>query len=327
MKDSGRAGKRPARAGGKATDPDRAGDSRKRQGKSPGGAARSRTRGAAGAAPPTDATAGTGAASAGATSAGVGAAAYLYGIVRWPADWADSAEAATRALGAGVGEPPRPVELIAHGSLAALVSRVHAAAIGSAQGVRGLRRDMRAHANVLNRAVALGASLLPAQFGLILPDGRLLGPGFLEPRHRLLDAHLARLDDAVEVTLKAVYVEQQAIQDVVAESPELARRVGAGGQSYQAKLELGRRVAEALRAKRDRDARAVLGVLAPAARDVKVGDPGAELVVLNASFLVPRGAMAAFDKALERVNAWGRGRIQLDCVGPLPPYSFVDLRL
>src|SRR5687768_5559317 len=111
MKDSGRAGKRPARAGGKATDPDRAGDSRKRQGKSPAGAARTRTRGAAGAAPPpADATASTGAANAGATSAGVGAAAYLYGIVRWPAGCADSPEAATRALGPGVGEPPRPVE-------------------------------------------------------------------------------------------------------------------------------------------------------------------------------------------------------------------------
>ena len=72
---------------------------------------------------------------------------------------------------------------------------------------------------------------------------------------------------------------------------------------------------------------AVLGVLAPAARDVKVSDAGAELVVLSASFLVPRDAMPGFDKALERVNAWGRGRVQLDCVGPLPPYSFVDLRL
>ena len=50
-------------------------------------------------------------------------------------------------------------------------------------------------------------------------------------------------------------------------------------------------------------------------------------MVLNASFLVHRPALPEFDRALAKVQAGVTNRMTLDCVGPLPPYSFVDLRL
>ena len=256
-----------------------------------------------------------------------GPAAYLYGIVKWPLPWAATPDDVGRSVGAGVGEPPGTVTAVPHRGLAAMISRVHPASIGSGQGVRGLRRDMRAHANVLNRIVALGGTVLPAAFGLMFPQADLLAARFLEPQYATLAAQTARLEDAVEVTLKAAYVEARAIQDVVAESPQLSVAVGRRGRSLDSKIELGRKVALALRAKRDRDARLLVSALSPAARDVKVGNPAADTVVLNASFLVPRKSMPDFDRALEEVSRAARGRLQFDCVGPLPPYSFVDLRL
>ena len=184
---------------------------------------------------------------------------------------------------------------------------------------------MKAHANVLNMVVSLGGSVLPAAFGLIFPQGNLLSERFLQPQYRALDAHLHRLDDAVEVTLKAVYVEGQALRDVVAESPHLGR--AGTSRSLDSKIELGKRVAQALRVKRDRDARQIVEALSSAVRDMKLTDPVAEMMVLNASFLVARKSLPRFDRALDQVSRATRGRMQFDCVGPLPPYSFVDLRL
>ena len=256
-----------------------------------------------------------------------GPAAYLYGIVRWPAPWPGAPKEPAASLGAGVGDPAEQVLPVVHRDLAALVTRLHPGAVGSAHDVRALRRDMRAHANVLNRVVALGGTVLPAAFGLMFPGGDRLEEQFLRPRYRTLDAHLTRLDDAVEVTLKATYVEDQALEEVVATTPQLAQATARRAASLDAKIELGRRVAQALAAKRDREALQVLEALKPTAREVKLIDPGAELVVLNASFLVPRKALPKFDKALEEVSRAARGRMTFDCVGPLPPYSFVDLRL
>src|SRR2546421_7416670 len=101
------------------------------------------------------------------------APAYLYGIVRWPTPWAKSSDEVSSEVGAGVGDPPAAVEAVPDGTLAAIVSAIDPRTIGSAQGVRGLRRDMRAHANVLNKIVALGGSVLPAAFGLVFPHGDL----------------------------------------------------------------------------------------------------------------------------------------------------------
>ena len=263
-----------------------------------------------------------------ATSPAIGGpSAYLYGVVRWPLPWADSAAAVSASLGAGVGDPPAGITPIVYKDLAALVSRVHAASIGSGQGVRGLRRDMRAHANVLNRLVALGGTVLPAAFGLIFPRGELLSERFLLPQYKSLAAHLARLDDAVEVTLKVALAEDVAIREAVAESPQLARATGRPAQSLDAKIELGKRVAEALRAKRRDEGRRVLNALSPVVRDVKLKESGADTVVINGSLLVSRRQLPAFDKTLAQVSRSERGRMQFDCVGPLPPYSFVDLRL
>jgi hypothetical protein len=211
--------------------------------------------------------------------------------------------------------------------LAALVSRVNPHTIGAAQGVRSLRRDMKAHANVLNRLVALGGTLLPATFGLIFPHADLLSARFLQPQYAALSSHLKRLRDAVEVTLKVTWAEQQAIQEVVADSPDLAAAMSRPARSLDAKIELGKRVSAALRMRRDREADAIVRALSPAVRQAKLNDPGSDTTVLNASLLIPRPTLPKFDKLLEKIAAAAGPRLQFDCVGPLPPYSFADLRL
>ena len=49
-------------------------------------------------------------------------------------------------------------------------------------------------------------------------------------------------------------------------------------------------------------------------------------MALNASFLVDRAKLKKFDRALGRLYDQLSHRLQLDCVGPLPQYPFVDAR-
>jgi len=247
---------------------------------------------------------------------------YLYGVV-------GANEAASASLGTGVGDPPRAVSPLAHGVVAALVSQIPEQEI-STPNVRSLRRNMKAHADVLNRLVADSVTVLPFRFGVAMPDAQSVVNRLLSPRQSALGAYLQRLEGAVEITFKASYLEDRVLKEVVAEQPQLvASRSGprSGRQSYQSRIDLGRRVAAAIQNKRQIDAKRLLSDLGRVAREVNVSQPGADTVVLNASFLVPRAELNQFDRILEQLAAKLRGRMQLDCVGPLPPYSFVDLRL
>ena len=287
-------------------------------------------------------------------------ATYLYAVVRWPigpapagkaaaakpraaggrakksaaavrskdkslqAETDASAGAGADRIGTGVGDPPRPVEALVHRDLAALVSTVAPGEVGG-DNVRRLRRDMKAHSAVLNRLVELGVpAVLPVRFGVIFPDARSVIGTFLQPRHDLLCAHLDRLRGAAEVSLKVTYVEERALREVVAAHPELARRPG---MDYQSRIDLGQRVAGALRDKQGRDARWLLDALRPVVRDARAKGQASDLMVLNASFLVDQKGLPKFDRALEKLNEQVGHLMRFDCVGPLPPYSFAELRL
>src|SRR3954470_7515016 len=112
---------------------------------------------------------------------------YLYGVVR--AQITAAILSPANGFGAGVGEPPRRVELIAHGELAALVNEIPAAQLSS-PGVGTLRRNIKAHADVLNRLVAAGVTVLPFRFGVAMPDARSVVQRLLGPQQAALLAYL-----------------------------------------------------------------------------------------------------------------------------------------
>ena len=90
-------------------------------------------------------------------------------------------------------------------------------------------------------------------------------------------------------------------------------------------MQLGQRVAQAIHQNQQRDAQWLLEVLRPLVRAVNIGKQVSDLTVMNASLLVARADLPKFDRALEKVQAAQGHRMKLDCVGPLPPYSFAEL--
>jgi hypothetical protein len=245
-----------------------------------------------------------------------GADLHLYGIVQVPRQAVHAP---------GVGDPPRPVRVVPFGKIAALVSTVDADQL-AAQHLRGIRRDMKAHAAVLN-GLAATMTVLPVRFGVVVPDERTLLEHLLSPRYDQFASYLAQLEGMVEVTLRATSTEEEALRAVIAERRDLAAGSRRGAVTYESRIERGRQIASAIQDLQDRDARWIVDVLAPAARDVRIGKPLRELMALNASFLVDRDKLKTFDRRLERLHAEVGHRIRFDCVGPLAPFSFVDLRL
>ena len=247
---------------------------------------------------------------------------YLYGVIRWPLP-----RNFERIAEVGVGEPARAVRVVRWGGVGGVVSHVWAEEV-SGDNVRGLRRDMKAHSAVLNR-LAGEMTVLPARFGVVLPDDRELVEGFLGPQEKYLVETLAGLEGCVELTLRATYIEEEVLREVVERRPDL---VGLGGGrartlAQEARIEAGRQVAAAIEELAESDAQWLLDALWPVVRDVRTRKPLTELNVINASFLVERKGLKKFDRRLEEIHAREGKRMQLDCVGPLPPFSFVDLKL
>jgi hypothetical protein len=246
---------------------------------------------------------------------------YLYGIVPDPVP--QDAHPDTP----GVGDPPRPVRILRHRrALAALVSDVTLDEV-SGDNVRLLRRNMKAHAAILNALVAR-TTVLPVRFGVVFPDDRSLIAKLLDPQQAVLQQYLAELQGTVEITLKATYLEDRVLAQIVSEQPQLvAQGRGASRASYQSKLETGKRIAAAIQDRRDKEGQWIVDKLRKTVLGIRINKTLSDLMALNASFLVDRGNMPAFDKEVERIHAQVGEYIKLDCVGPLPPYSFVDLRL
>jgi hypothetical protein len=124
---------------------------------------------------------------------------------------------------------------VPHGKLAALSSVIPDRDVGT-EDVRILRRQMKAHAEVLNQVVARGVTVLPFAFGIIVPDEQAVIRRVLAPQQARLVEALERLHDHVELTVRAQYRENRVLAEVVAEQPALASssasRAGGGAQAH-----------------------------------------------------------------------------------------------
>jgi hypothetical protein len=185
------------------------------------------------------------------------------------------------------------------------------------------------HARVLERALNRGP-VLPMRFGVVMS-------GADEVRSRLLDEHgaelraqLTELEGKVEIRIRAAYDEASMLREVVREHPEIAAlQASVKGRpadaTYYDRIRLGESVAAAVGRRRERDAQVIVDALAAASLAVATGDAPHERVVVQASFLVEREHLAAFDSTLDQVAEDYGGEIRFKYTGPLPPHSFVEL--
>ncbi|HEU4565401.1 MAG TPA: GvpL/GvpF family gas vesicle protein [Gemmatimonadaceae bacterium] len=255
---------------------------------------------------------------------------YIYGIVG-----ADTALA-----GAPAGLEEAPVELVREGELAALVSRLPAAAYGRER-VEALVGDVAwlggravAHDGVITWASARGGIVPTPMFTLYSDTGAV--QEMLRAQREELARTLAHVAQGEEYGVRLFRVQELLERQLPALSPQLAKleaqaRDASPGQRYllERKLE-AERLSEMRRVSRD-VAREVYDALAPQAMGAvreplprAEGEAEAGMAVLNAYFLVRRGTLEPFRRSLtELASRYGPRGFRVEFTGPWPPYHFV----
>ena len=210
------------------------------------------------------------------------------------------------------GVSPRLVEA---GSVAALVGDLERDELVAR------RRNLRAYMEVLAAGLER-STVLPMQFGTVLPDDDQVRRELLEPLEERLRALLDRFENLVEMRLSSRYDERVLLGEIVSTDPRVRRLRGVPG----AELQLGERVAAAYERSRSEDAGRLLDAVAELVEDQMHGE-GPEWDLLTASFLVRRARLHAFEAEVDRWAKEGAGRTVCELAGPMPAFSFVDLEL
>jgi hypothetical protein len=186
-----------------------------------------------------------------------------------------------------------------------------------------------AHARVLEQVIET-ETVLPMQFGMSMPDEQTVRHDLLATYRPRLGTLLSQLDGTVQLTVKVVYREDDALREVLRRSPRLLRmreRLAAipADAAHFRQAEFGQEIAAELEHMGNRDGAEILGSLAPLALAHAEGRHLSPYHILNTAFLVRREARARFDEAVGAIaEQWNEvGTVRY--LGPQPPYSFVEL--
>lgn len=193
-----------------------------------------------------------------------------------------------------------------------------------------------AHQRVMEK-VMKDHTVLPVRFDTIAEgtDGasheERIRRQVLEDRHTELEGLLSRMEGKTELGLKAIWADMDAIySEILAEDAEirglrnrLQGKPSAKTQGVQ--VELGRRVKEALEAKKRREEKEILDEFTGHFTDFRKGRVLGDGMVTNLSFLVEETRCPEFDEKVEALSQRLMGRTRLRYIGPLPPCNFVEL--
>lgn len=230
---------------------------------------------------------------------------YLYGVAR-----ASTAPPTRKGVGA------EAVTTIKAGEIAALVSSLPDGEH------RARKEDLLAHSDVLQEVVSQGDEVLPMRFGAVFGSEDELRSVLLEPNAAAFLNMLDSVKGSFELQVKGSYIESAIVSRVV-EGDRRIRRLRESSK-VDAQIELGRLVAAGIERERYADGRRIVEALERYAGGIVLGDPAGEYGVVNTSFLVDRERAGDFDAAFEKVRDQVATFAQLRCLGPMPPYSFVD---
>jgi hypothetical protein len=220
-----------------------------------------------------------------------------------------------RAVLEGIGGAVHPRAVAAAG-LAAAVSEAPEHPLTS--------EDAVAHLDLLV-ALAADVPVLPLPLGTTAPDDDAVREEVLTPAADRLERQLAAVAQYVELRLDLEFDTDAVVAEIAQGDPEierLATRSRAPGAGLAERMALGEAVAERVadvEAVRAAEWTAELGTVAERSAVL-----GADEQVRRTAHLVRRDRLADADAAVARLREAAQGLAEVEYVGPLPVYSFLD---
>ena len=223
----------------------------------------------------------------------------------------------------GLGGRGHAVRAIEFADLAALVSDA------SASRYEVSRENLTAHQRVLEEAMTR-SDVLPVAFGTVADSDRDVQEKLLQREFDELHRQLEHVRGRVELGFRVFWNRERLFSEIVAENDEIRalRDSTAGGSpeaTYYERIRLGQLTEAAVNLKRDKEADSLLEAFQPLAVDIRQHNTVTDMMILNAAFLVDRTRVEAFDAAVQAVGEDQAERLIFRYVGPLPPYSFINI--
>ncbi|MFL5581555.1 MAG: GvpL/GvpF family gas vesicle protein [Gemmatimonadaceae bacterium] len=223
----------------------------------------------------------------------------------------------------GIGGRGDPVRTIVLRDLAAVVSDVP-----------GLRMDLRRenlldHQRVLEE-VLRHSDVLPFSFGTVAGSDEEIREVLLRDGYDALCEQLEYVRGCVELEVKVFWEQERLFAEIAEENDEVRALRDTipllpDEEATLEKISLGELTAAEIELKSGWEADAMLNVLEPIAVEALVSSNLSETMLLNAAFLVERAREEEFDRAVAALAEAQGGRLIFNYVGPLPPYSFINL--
>lgn len=238
---------------------------------------------------------------------------YVYGVVAFGDDLVPAGMA---------GLEKAPVRLVRHEDIAAVVSDI------ALERAPGRAADLLAHSEVLDAMAGLTA-VVPVHFGSVLADDAMVVEDVLAPGYDDFVHLLEELDGRLQLNLRATYVQETVLAEVVAADPEVAAlrqrtRDLPEDAAYGERVRLGELVSRAMELKREDDAAVLMDAVTPyvAAWSERGGAGGLDHVI-DVALLIDTANLTAVEEHLEGLAEAVHERIRLRLVGPVAPYDFV----
>lgn len=236
---------------------------------------------------------------------------YIYGIVSAKADLPSDL----------VGVAERDVQVMTNGPLAAVVTSL------DPDNEVGTPDNLLAHSTVLD-AIGARTAVLPMAFGTVAPSEPDLIDDVLETRQEEHLAALERLEGSVQFTVRARYLRDEVLTDLLEEDAEVARlREAIAGttedETRQERIQLGERIVQAFDRMRPGHAGMIIDAVQPTTQEMKEREAGQVEDVVELAVLVAHERIRAFEDALEDVASELHSRIDFQLLGPQAPYDFV----
>ena len=223
----------------------------------------------------------------------------------------------------GVGGRGDEVTTIPYGELTAVVSSIPMSKYVVS------RETMTEHEKVLEE-VMRDCTVLPVRFYTVAPSVDELR-SLLGRRHAEFKNLLRYLDNRVELGLKALWKDMNRVfQEIIEENDELKalEKKIVSISPEKAKTEskaLVTRAKSRLQEKRNKEAEGLVDPFKKISVDVHYNKTHGDDMICNAAFLVDRRWEKDFDIRVEELTKAHNDRIRFIYVGPVPPYSFVNI--
>jgi hypothetical protein len=222
----------------------------------------------------------------------------------------------------GIGGRGVAVRTIALSDLVAIVSDVPGFNIDLS------RENLLDHQRVLEE-VLKRSDVLPFSFGAVAGSDEEVEL-LLRDGYEALRDQLEYVRGCVELEVKVFWEQDRLFTEIAQENDEVRAlrdtiTLLPDETAAMEKITLGQLTESEIELKSTWEADGVLDVLEPFAVDRLVSPNLSEAMLLNAAFLVERAREEEFDSAVAALAEAHAGRLVFTYVGPLPPYSFINL--